>query len=204
MKKLLLVICAVLSLNIAMAQKNVLIEEATGTWCTYCPSGIYYIDSLHSVYDNVISVAIHASWPTQPDPMAYQEYFEKSKLANAPSANIGRRYNDKNTDEWFAAVQEEMNQQPKASVEVTTQFDEATRLLTSVITITALENMEGTYTVGGVVTEDAVTGTSAAYNQSNIYANIWTKMGGFENMPDPIPSYMIAYDHVKRFPSITR
>lgn len=198
MKKLLLVICAVLSLNIAMAQKNVLIEEATGTWCTYCPSGIYYIDSLHSVYDNVISVAIHASWPTQPDPMAYQEYFEKSKLANAPSANIGRRYNDKNTDEWFAAVQEEMNQQPKASVEVTTQFDEATRLLTSVITITALENMEGTYTVGGVVTEDAVTGTSAAYNQSNIYANIWTKMGGFENMPDPIPSYMIAYDHVAR------
>ena len=70
MKKLLLVICAMLSLNIAMAQKNVLIEEATGTWCTYCPSGIYYLDSLQNAYDNVIAIAIHASWPTQPDPMA--------------------------------------------------------------------------------------------------------------------------------------
>ena len=198
MKKLLLVICAMLSLNIAMAQKNVLVEEVTGTWCTYCPSGIYYLDSLQTAYDNVIAIAIHANWPTQKDPMSYQEYVEKSGLDNAPSANIGRRYTMKNTDEWFASVQEEMNQTPKASVDVTTQFDEATRLLTATITVTALENMEGAYTIGGVVVEDAVTGTSALYNQSNMYANIWMQMGGFENMPDPIPSYMMAYDHVAR------
>ena len=198
MKKLLLVICAMLSLNIAMAQKNVLVEEVTGTWCTYCPSGMYYLDSLQNAYDNVITIAIHANWPTQKDPMSYQEYVEKSGLDNAPSANIGRRYTKKNTDEWFASVQEEMNQTPKASVDVTTQFDEATRILTATVTVTALENMEGTYTVAGVVTEDAVSGTSALYDQSNIYANIWGYMGGFENMPDPIPSYMIAYDHVAR------
>ena len=198
MKKLLLVICAMLSLNIAMAQKNVLVEEVTGTWCTYCPSGIYYLDSLQTAYDNVIAIAIHANWPTQKDPMSYQEYVEKSGLDNAPSANIGRRYTKKNADEWFASVQEEMNQTPKASVDVTTQFDEATRLLTATITVTALENMEGAYTIGGVVVEDAVTGTSALYNQSNMYANIWGYMGGFENMPDPIPSYMMAYDHVAR------
>ena len=187
-----------LSLNILTAQKNVLLEEATGTWCTYCPSGIYYIDSLQNTYDNVIAIAIHANWPTQADPMSYQEYFEKVKLSQAPAANIGRRYLDKGTNEWFDAVAEEMNQQPKANVSVTTEFDEATRLLTSVITITALENMEGTYTVGGVVTEDAVTGTSALYDQANMYATLWGAMGGFENMPNPIPSYMIAYDHVAR------
>ena len=198
MKKLLLVICAMLSLNIAMAQKNVLVEEVTGTWCTYCPSGIYYLDSLQHTYDNVIAIAIHASWPTQLDPMEYQEYFEKTKLANAPSANIGRRYTNKGTTEWFDAVQDEMNQQPKANVSVATQFDEATRLLTAIVTVTALENLEGNYTVSGVVTEDAVTGTSSLYNQSNIYAKIYTSMGGFENMPDPIPSYRIAYDHVAR------
>ena len=198
MKKLLLVICAMLSLNIAMAQKNVLVEEATGTWCTFCPSGIYYLDSLQNAYDNVIAIAIHANWPSQKDPMAYQEYFEKTKLSEAPSANIGRSYTNKGTDEWFASVQEEMNRPAKASVEVTTQFDETTRLLTANVTVTALENMEGAYTVAGVVIEDAVTGSSALYSQSNIYASIWTKMGGFENMPDPIPAYMIAYDHVAR------
>ena len=61
MKKLLLVICAMLSLNIAMAQKNVLVEEVTGTWCNNCPSGIYYIDSLQHVYDNVIAIAVHTN-----------------------------------------------------------------------------------------------------------------------------------------------
>lgn len=199
MKKLLLVICAMLSLNVLTAQKNVLLEEITGTWCNNCPSGIYYIDSLHHTYNNVIAIAVHTDWPTQKDPMSYQEYAEKTKLTSAPSANIGRRYTAKNTSEWFQFVEEEMNQQPKANVSVATSFDEESRLLTAVITVTAIENLEGSYTVSGVVCEDAVTGTSAAYNQANVYAQYaYYPMGGFENMPDPIPANRIAYDHVAR------
>ena len=193
MKKLLLVICAMLSLNILTAQKNVLLEEATGTWCSYCPTGIYYIDSLMHTYDNVIAIAIHTN-----DVMACEDYFEKAKFTSAPSANIGRRFTGKNTDEWFAAVQDEMNYAPKASVVVTTQFEEATRLLTAIVTVTALENMEGTYTVGGVVCEDAVSGTTSQYNQANQYSNYYFPVGGFENLPNPVPAYRIAYDHVAR------
>ena len=193
MKKLLLVICAMLSLNILTAQKNVLLEEATGTWCSYCPTGIYYIDSLMHTYDNVIAIAIHTN-----DVMACEDYFEKAKFASAPSANIGRRFTGKNTDEWFASVQDEMNYAPKAGVAVTTQFDEATRLLTAIVTVTALENMEGTYTVGGVVCEDAVSGTTSQYNQANQYSNYYFPVGGFEDLPNPVPAYRIAYDHVAR------
>ena len=193
MKKLLLVICAMLSLNILTAQKNVLLEEATGTWCSYCPTGIYYIDSLMHTYDNVIAIAIHTN-----DVMACEDYFEKAKFTSAPSANIGRRFTGKNPDEWFAAVQDEMNYTPKASVVVTTQFEEATRLLTAIVTVTALENMEGTYTVGGVVCEDAVSGTTSQYNQANQYSNYYFPVGGFENLPNPVPAYRIAYDHVAR------
>ena len=182
-----------LSLNILTAQKNVLLEEATGTWCSYCPTGIYYIDSLMHTYDNVIAIAIHTN-----DVMACEDYFEKAKLTSAPSANIGRRFTGKNTDEWFAAVQDEMNYAPKASVVVTTQFEEATRLLTAIVTVTALENMEGTYTVGGVVCEDAVSGTTSQYNQANQYSNYYFPVGGFENLPNPVPAYRIAYDHVAR------
>ncbi len=182
-----------LSLNILTAQKNVLLEEVTGTWCSYCPTGIYYIDSLVHTYDNVIAIAIHTN-----DVMACEDYFEKAKLTSAPSANIGRRFTGKNTDEWFAAVQDEMNYAPKASVVVTTQFEEATRLLTAIVTVTALENMEGTYTVGGVVCEDAVSGTTSQYNQANQYSNYYYPVGGFENLPNPVPAYRIAYDHVAR------
>ena len=182
-----------LSLNILTAQKNVLLEEATGTWCSYCPTGIYYIDSLMHTYDNVIAIAIHTN-----DVMACEDYFAKAKFASAPSANIGRRFTGKNTDEWFAAVQDEMNYAPKAGVAVTTQFDEATRLLTAIVTVTALENMEGTYTVGGVVCEDAVSGTTSQYNQANQYSNYYFPVGGFEDLPNPVPAYRIAYDHVAR------
>ena len=182
-----------LSLNILTAQKNVLLEEATGTWCSYCPTGIYYIDSLMHTYDNVIAIAIHTN-----DVMACEDYFEKAKFTSAPSANIGRRFTGKNTDEWFASVQDEMNYAPKASVVVTTQFEEATRLLTAIVTVTALENMEGTYTVGGVVCEDAVSGTTSQYNQANQYSNYYFPVGGFENLPNPVPAYRIAYDHVAR------
>ena len=182
-----------LSLNILTAQKNVLLEEATGTWCSYCPTGIYYIDSLMHTYDNVIAIAIHTN-----DVMACEDYFEKAKFTSAPSANIGRRFTGKNTDEWFASVQDEMNYAPKASVVVTTQFEEATRLLTAIVTVTALENMEGTYTVGGVVCEDAVSGTTSQYNQANQYSTYYFPVGGFENLPNPVPAYRIAYDHVAR------
>ena len=183
-----------LSLNIVTAQKNVLLEEATGTWCSYCPTGIYYIDSLMHTYDNVIAIAIHTN-----DIMACEEYFEKTKLISAPTANIGRRFTGKETTDWFGCVQDEMNNyQPKANVTVTTDFEAATRLLTAVITITALENMEGTFTVGGVVCEDAVSGTTSQYNQANQYSNYYFPMGGYEDLPNPIPANRIAYDHVAR------
>ena len=193
MKKLLLVICAMLSLNIVTAQKNVLLEEATGTWCSYCPTGIYYIDSLMHTYDNVIAIAIHTN-----DVMACEEYFEKTKLISAPTANIGRRFTGKETTDWFSCVQDEMNYQPKASVTVTAEFEAATRLMTAIVTVTALENLEGSYSVSGVVVEDAVSGTTSQYNQANQYSNYYFPMGGYEKLPNPIPANRMAYDHVAR------
>lgn len=193
MRKLVLFVCALLSVNIMTAQKNVLLEEATGTWCQYCPMGIYYIDSLHNTYDNVIAVAIHTS-----DAMANEEYYNASGLTQAPSANIGRRHTGLLPEDWFSNVQQEMNVAPKASVSVENQFDEATRVLTSSIHITALQNISGYYNVAGIVTEDAVTGPAPQYNQANLYSNAFVNVGGFENLPNPVPANRMAFDHVAR------
>lgn len=193
MKKFLLLLCAIMSINVLTAQKNVLIEEATGTWCQYCPSGIYYIDSLVTMYDNVIAVAIHTN-----DVMAVEEYFTASDFTQAPEANIGRRYQQKSTDQWFNFVQQEMAVQPKSTVTVENQFNESTRQLTSTITITALENIEGSYKIGAILTEDAVTGPAPQYNQANQYSNYYFPMGGFEDLPNPVPAHRMAFDHVAR------
>lgn len=193
MKKFLFLLCAIMSLNVLTAQKNVLIEESTGTWCQYCPSGIYYIDSLVTMYDNVIAVAIHTN-----DVMAVEEYFNAGGFIMAPEANIGRRYQNKSTDQWFNFVQQEMAVQPKSTVTVENQFNESTRLLTTTITIDAIENIEGNYKIGAIITEDAVTGPAPQYNQANQYSNNYFPMGGFENLPNPVPANRMAFDHVAR------
>ncbi len=193
MKKFLLVLCAMLSINVLTAQKNVLLEEATGTWCQYCPSGIYYIDSLVTMYDNVIAVAIHTN-----DVMAVEDYFNAGNFTQAPEANIGRRYQNKSTDQWFNFVQQEMAVEPKSNITVENQFNETTRVLTTTITITALQNIEGNYRIGAILTEDAVTGPAPQYNQANQYSNYYFPMGGFENLPNPVPAHRMAFDHVAR------
>lgn len=195
MKKLFIMLTlAVVSIT-AFAQKNVLVEELTGTWCHYCPSGIYYGDSLAHAYDNVFLVQIHTN-----DVMDYEEYAGATNLTAAPSANINRNLLSQGVENWFSAAQQEMTVDPKVSLSVVNQFDETTRLITTTITATVLENMSGSYRLGGIVIEDAVTGPAPQYNQSNSYSGgSHGPMGGYENLPNPIPAHRMAYDHVARY-----
>lgn len=193
MKKFLFIVCAIMSFNILSAQKNVLVEEATGTWCQYCPAGIYYLDSLHKVYENVIPIAVHIN-----DVMSNEEYEVAVGLGIAPSANIGRRYLEKEYPDWFSFVQQEMEIAPKSTISIDNQFNEATRELITTVSVTALEYISGNYCVAAIVCEDAVTGPAPQYNQANQFSNNYLPMGGFEDLPNPIPANRIAYDHVGR------
>ena len=50
-----------------------------------------------------------------------------------------------------------------------------------------------------ILTEDGVTGTSSDYAQANAYANNANgPMGGYENLPNPVPASQMVYDHVGR------
>jgi len=193
MKKvyLILLLCATLSLS---AQKNVLVEELTGTWCQYCPGGIYYGDSLCETYDNVFFVAIHTN-----DIMANEDYTAAANLISAPSANIGRRFTRIDIENWFPKAQMEMSTSPSAIISVSNNYNESSRVLTTTVTATALEDMSGDYRFAAIVVEDGIHGYSASYNQANIYSGASYYVGGFESMPNPIPYERIAYDHVGRY-----
>jgi hypothetical protein len=194
MKKFLFTLLMLLTFSIGFAQKNVLVEELTGTWCQWCPRGIYYGDSLCFTYDNIIFVAIHCS-----DPMANDEYYQASGLVGAPSANIGRHFMAQETQTWFAKVEQESQVSPKVSMGITCDYDPETRQVTANVSAYALENMSGDYRFAAILTEDGVTGPAPSYNQSNSYSGGGHgPMGGFENMPNPIPAERIAYDHVGR------
>ena len=194
MKKLYITMMLLFTFSIGFAQKNVLVEELTGTWCQWCPRGIYYGDSLCGTHDNIIFVAIHCS-----DPMANDEYYQASGLVGAPSANIGRHFMAQETQTWFAKVEQESQVSPKVSMDITCDYDPETRQVIANVSAYALENMSGDYRFAAILTEDGVTGPAPSYNQSNSYSGgSHGPMGGFENLPNPIPAERIAYDHVGR------
>ena len=194
MKKLFFTTMLLFTLSIGFAQKNILVEELTGTWCQWCPRGIYYGDSLCGTYNNVIFVAIHCS-----DPMANDEYYNASGLLGAPSANIGRHYLGQDTQNWFANVEQESQIPSKVNMSITFNYNPETRQLTVDVGAMALENMSGDYRFAAILIEDGITGPAPSYNQTNSYSGGGHgPMGGFENLPNPIPAERIAYDHVGR------
>ena len=194
MKKIVFTLMMLFTLSIGYAQKYILVEELTGTWCQWCPRGIYYGDSLCGTYDNVIFVAIHCS-----DPMANDEYYQATGLVGAPSANIGRHFLAQETQNWFPKVEQESQIPSKVSMGITCNYDPESRQLTANISATAVEDMSGDYRFAAILIEDGVTGPAPSYNQTNSYSGGGHgPMGGYENLPNPIPANRIAYDHVGR------
>lgn len=194
MRKFTFLLPLLLTLVSVKAQKNVVFEELTGTWCQYCPSGIYYSDSLMFTYDNVIFVAIHTG-----DAMAYEDYANLSGLTGAPTANINRRQKKIDVESWFSKYQDENNIDPRVSVSINNEYNEETRHLKTTLTTTALTTTAESFKFGAILVEDGVTGPAPAYNQNNAYSGgNYGPMGGWENLPNPVPAERMAYDHVAR------
>lgn len=63
-------------------EKNVLIEDYTGTWCGYCPRVARGIELVHAQTDNTVTVAIHRASLNISDP-SYDPYtFDSAELEN--------------------------------------------------------------------------------------------------------------------------
>lgn len=74
-----------------LPKRNVVIEEATGTWCMYCPKGIVAFRVLEEKYPNdFIPIAVHMM--AAADRMALDDYAnEQTFEAGAPSAWVDRK-----------------------------------------------------------------------------------------------------------------
>lgn len=63
-------------------QKNVLIEDYTGTWCGYCPRVAHGIELVHQQTENTVTVAIHRA-SLNPNSPSYDPYtFNSTELEN--------------------------------------------------------------------------------------------------------------------------
>lgn len=173
--------------------KRVLIEEATGTWCNWCPRGIVFGEQMVEEYD-VIFIAVHMNDVMESDP----DYVDALNITGLPSGHVDRAALRVDPLNWETSVVSQLNDVPPADISVTTNFNATTRVLTMTVTADFFTSLTGDYRLGAVVVEDAVTGTTTGYDQANAYSGGTTEMGGWEDLPDPVPARQMVYDHVAR------
>lgn len=181
---------------VAGSDKLVVGEEATGTWCQWCPRGAVGLRNMDAKYYGFFQgIAIHNN-----DPMTVPVYDSGlgTKISGYPSALVDRLPKiDPSAFEadFFTRVVVT----PVAKLLNGANYNAATGQLDVSLKTTFKSNASGNYRVLCVLVEDSVKGTGAGWSQSNAYAGGGNGvMGGFETLPNPVPAAQMVYDHVAR------
>jgi hypothetical protein len=203
MRKLLLFISLFLFAFRANAQtRNVLLEEYTGAYCGSCPLGGYYIDSMLSVYPNLLAVSLHAYGVQDAMDFPQIDTLYNVYSAGSPLAAIDRICpggSSNNTAQyltvWDANIQQRLSVTPSLTVNLTSTWNNMTRNISAQVDVNILSNMSaGDYRINLYVVEDSVIGTGPGYDQDNFYD---TQSGSpFFGLGDPIIGYV--HRHVAR------
>ncbi len=176
--------------------KIVVGEEATGTWCQWCPRGAVFMDKFQADYAGYwAGIAVHNG-----DPMTVTAYDDGigTLIGGYPSALVDR-LGDVDPSQMGTDFFTRLQTAPKGIITNGATWDAATRELNVSITTTMAQATTGAYKIACVLTEDGVTGTGAGYNQANAYAGGNNGvMGGYESLPSPVPAAQMVYDHVAR------
>ncbi|MFN5912396.1 MAG: Omp28-related outer membrane protein [Bacteroidota bacterium] len=176
--------------------KIVVGEEATGTWCQWCPRGAVFMDLFETEYaDFWAGIAVHNA-----DPMVDPTYDTGvgALIGGYPSALVDRGP-DVDPSQMAPDFFERLQIAPKAFITNGATWDASTRTLNVSISAEFQAAATSSYKLACVLTEDGVTGTGAGWNQSNAYAGGGNGvMGGYEALPNPVPAAQMVYDHVAR------
>lgn len=157
------------------------VEDATGTWCGWCPKGIVTQKRLREeLGDKFIGISVHCG----KDPMntftAYSEWLESLGITGYPTAFINRDglRHDPNYSTIKGIYENDFRKYSELNVEaeMTVEGDE----LKMSAVVTPLMDLYATdYALAFVVMEDGISGM-----QDNFYFDGASgEMGGFEKLP---------------------
>lgn len=169
--------------------RRMVMEEATATWCGWCPQGIVAIDGLKRDFpDNFLAIAIHGKG----DKMAYVDEYGL-QVNSYPSAFLNRQSTSVSYS-WLKRQIEKAGLTTDKMVRIDSvtyvEADEAYKVYTTTRVANLLENAQ--LRLVYVVTEDSV----GPYKQTNNFAGESEEMGGFENLPTKVE---MLYSDVARF-----
>jgi hypothetical protein len=195
-------------LNIAVVipapGKKVIAEQATGTWCQWCPRGHVFMELMEKEYpEYFIGIAAHGGSATEP--MNLPDYVNvvldpDPAQAGFPSVTLdrGERFNPSEIENRFF---DRLVEAAQAKVENKATYNKTTRDIKADIKVTFNNTVKkGTYKLMVLVVEDSIKGVGSAYNQVNAYAGGASGvMGGYEKLTNPVPASKMIYQHVARF-----
>lgn len=169
--------------------RRMVMEEATATWCGWCPQGIVAIDGLKRDFpDNFLAIAIHGNG----DKMAYVDEYGL-QVNSYPSAFLNRQSTSVSYS-WLKRQIEQAGLTTDKMVRIDSvtyvEADEAYKVCTTTRVANAMANAQ--LRLVYVVTEDSV----GPYKQTNNFAGENDEMGGFENLPTKVE---MLYSDVARF-----
>lgn len=169
--------------------RRMVMEEATATWCGWCPRGIVAIDGLKRDFpDNFLAIAIHGNG----DKMAYIDEYGL-QVNGYPSAFLNRQSTSVDYS-WLKRKIEKAGLTTDKMVRIDSvtyvEADETYKVCTTTRVANAMANAQ--LRLVYVVTEDSV----GPYKQTNNFAGESDEMGGFENLPTKVE---MLYSDVARF-----
>lgn len=188
-------------------QRNVVVEEVTGTWCQWCIYGMVYMEQAAEQYgDRLIPISVHGGGVNR-DPMEDLDYCtaveQLGGFFSYPNAIINRDRAHKGAPraEYFDQVGAILEEPCDAAVELTATINED---LTQAEATARIMLREGAVANGWhlayVMVEDSVHQPGdSRYNQANGYAGGFSgEMAGYEDKPKVIPAEEMYYRHVAR------
>ena len=155
-----------------LVERNVVVEEYTGTGCGWCPRGLIGMENLRTTYgDRFVGIGLHQYNSSDAMYIATNAY-AKISFEGAPSCRIDRK---SEIDPYYGSnnsilddFAEEMAIPAMAKVSVSGTVDEDLTKVDAKAEVEALLD-NSNYTLEFVVIGDGLTGTGSAWSQSNYY-----------------------------------
>lgn len=184
---------------------RILGEEATGTWCGWCVRGHVFMEYMAAAYpDTWIGVAVHNQ-----DPMVVSAYDEgigqfiggyPSGLVNRYDFSRGDNIYDVDPSQFEEAYDILIDRVVPADVTISgATYDEASNRVSFNVNALFAGNIPGDFNINAIIIENDVRGTGDGWDQVNYYSGGGNgAMGGYENLPDPVPAGDMVYENVAR------
>ncbi len=178
--------------------RKVLLEEGTGTWCGWCPRGAVFLKAISPAYDDyMIPIAVHNG-----DPMVVKTYDNEvtsfSGFTGFPGMIVDRRI-VVDPSAALAPGLTYLRETPDATLSIGAKEPDDDGNMEISVSVDYLQATPKGYSMILTIVEDQVKGTTAQYNQANYYSGGNSgAMGGYENLPNPVPAAQMVYEHVAR------